>query len=141
MKRIIIGLGSNIEPEQHLTSAAQALRQHFSDIIFSPVYRSQAVGMEGDDFLNACAMFTYGGGREALLSQLKGLEDQHGRDRSHGSWKPRTLDLDLLMQDDQVVDADIYKYAHIYVPIGHLIALKLPCENDINQLLKVNICL
>ncbi len=126
MATALMGMGSNIYPEEHLISAAAELREHCTQVIFSAVYRSRAVGMEGDDFLNACCLIQDVTDRVALVNWCKALEDAHGRDRSEGSWKPRTLDLDLLMFDDEVVDGDLFRYPHVYVPASELINLALP---------------
>ncbi len=121
-----MGMGSNIHPEEYLIGAAAALREHYPQVIFSAVYRSKAVGMEGDDFFNACCLIQDVTDRTALVNWCKALEDRHGRDRSEGSWKPRTLDLDLLMFDEEVVDDDLFRYPHVYVPASELIDLDLP---------------
>ena len=126
MRSALIGMGSNIEPMRHLSIAANELRDLFSDITFSQVYQSAAIGMDGDDFLNACCMIHHVPDQDQLLVLLKNLEDVHDRDRSKGSWKPRTLDLDLLMYDEQVLDDDLYQYAHVFVPASELVSIALP---------------
>jgi len=126
MARVLVGMGSNIEPERHLSEAAAALRAMFGPVEFSSVYRSAAVGMEGDDFFNACCLFETALPQAEVTVRLKALEDRFGRDRSAGSWKPRTLDLDVLLYDSLVVDDELYRYAHAYVPAAELIDLKLP---------------
>ncbi|MDQ6953592.1 MAG: 2-amino-4-hydroxy-6-hydroxymethyldihydropteridine diphosphokinase [Mariprofundaceae bacterium] len=126
MRTVLLGMGSNIEPEKHLLEAAHTLRQKFPTICFSNVYQSEAVGMDGDDFLNACCLIHHVPDKQCLLNYLKHIEDKHGRDRSKGSWKPRTLDLDLLMYYGVVLDDDIYRYAHVFVPASELIGIKLP---------------
>jgi len=126
----LLGMGSNIEPEKHLQDAANILRQDFSNVYFSHVYQSAAVGMDGDDFLNACCLIENVPEHADLLTYLKALEDMHQRDRSKGSWKPRTLDLDVLMYDNLVCDDDIYRYAHVFVPASELITLNLPKDEQ-----------
>jgi len=121
MPQVLLGMGSNIHPDIHLSDAAKSLRHKFSDVYFSQVYRSAAVGMEGDDFLNACCLLQHDWSEHQFTTWLKALEDEHGRDRSEGSWKPRTLDLDILMIDGVVVDADFYKYGHVYMPASELV--------------------
>lgn len=121
-------MGSNIEPESNMEQAAAAIRAHFPKARFSSVYRSPAVGMDGDDFLNACCFFETEMDLDALREWFKALEDAHGRDRSQGSWKPRTLDLDPLIYDDEVLDRDIFRYAHVYGPAAELVAMQLPDE-------------
>jgi len=126
MTTALIGLGSNIAPEQHLLAAASALKARFSTVEFSQVYQSAAVGMQGDDFYNACCVLEGVPEPKDLLLWLKELEDEHGRDRSKGSWKPRTLDLDLLMYNNEVLDDDLFCYAHVYGPAAELIDMNLP---------------
>ncbi len=126
MVSALIGMGSNIQPEKHLAGAAAELRERYPQALFSAVYRSKAVGMEGEDFLNACCLIRDVPDRALLVEWFKSLEDAHGRDRSEGSWKPRTLDLDLLMFDAEVLDDDLFRYPHVYVPASELIDLKLP---------------
>ena len=52
MATIYLGLGSNVEPEKNLSLAVRELRQHYGGLDASDVYRSAAVGFDGDDFLN-----------------------------------------------------------------------------------------
>jgi len=120
----LVGMGSNIDPERHLVAAATAIRRLFPGACFSKVYRSAAVGMEhAEDFLNACCSLESDMTAAGLSARLKELEDEHGRDRSQGSWKPRTLDLDLLMAGEVVLDDELFRYAHAYVPARELISL------------------
>jgi len=129
MTAFLIGMGSNIEPERHLCVAAQTIRERFPDAVFSRVYRSAAIGMDkAADFLNACCLMNTAMESARLNAWLKQIEDIHGRDRSKGSWKPRTLDLDVLMIGDEVVDKDLYCYAHVCVPASELVDLPLPRE-------------
>ena len=130
MATALIGMGSNIDPERHLTEAATEIRARFPSCGFSAVYRSKAVGMEGDDFLNACCLIEGMPGREELVGWFKKLEDRHGRDRSEGSWKPRTLDLDLLVYDGTVVDDDLFRYPHVYVPASELVSMDFPTPEN-----------
>ncbi len=141
MTRVLLGLGSNIEPEQHLKDAANSLRDKFSSVRFSLVYQSAAVGMDGDDFLNACCLLESHLSQTELLLWLKGLEDKHGRDRSSGSWKPRTLDLDILMVDETVVDDDFYKYGHVYLPAAELVHCKTIDEKIFADLTRTSLIL
>jgi len=140
MAQVLIGMGSNIEAEKHLTQAAKALRQCFGEMCFSSVYQSAAIGMDGDDFLNACCVFESELSETQLKFQLKGLEDAQGRDRSSGSWKSRTLDLDVLMYDGRVVDDELYRYAHACVPAAEIVGIEVPddCEGELSR---VEMCL
>lgn len=122
-------MGSNIDPELNLRQAAFAIRRKFPGVRFSRVYRSAAVGMAGDDFLNACCLFETEMPRTRLIGWLKRVEDAQGRERLQGAWQPRTIDLDLLMLGDAVLDDDLHQYAHIYIPAGDLVDTELPDTN------------
>jgi len=141
MTVLLLGLGSNIDPEKHLITAAAAIRSKFEDVKFSCVYRSKAVGMDGDDFLNACCLIANAPEHADFVQWCKRMEDHQGRDRSKGSWKPRTIDLDILMYADQVLDDDLYRYAHVFVPASELIACKATQQMDASAVQKVDLVL
>jgi len=141
MAEVLIGMGSNIDPESNLLQAAAALRAEFGAVTFSSVFRSAAVGMDGDDFLNACCLFDSELEQAEVRQRMKALEDAQGRDRSKGSWKPRTIDLDILMYHGEVVDDELYRYAHAYVPASELVELKTPDPNAAQPLSIVVLCL
>ncbi len=135
----LVGMGSNIEPERHLKLAAIALCERFPDVLFSGVYRSPAVGMQGAaDFLNACCLLHSNMQQDEFGVWLKQIEDAHGRDRSCGSWKPRTLDLDVLMAAGEVIDDELFRYAHAFVPARELLPLP-DSDIDISALKRVDL--
>jgi 2-amino-4-hydroxy-6-hydroxymethyldihydropteridine diphosphokinase len=116
MARACLSLGSNIEPEAHLRSAIGALRARFGHVRVSQVYRTRAVGFEGDDFLNAAAVVDTDLEPQALDAWLHALEDAHGRDRSGPRHGDRTLDVDLVLYDERVVEGP----GHLRVPRDEL---------------------
>jgi 2-amino-4-hydroxy-6-hydroxymethyldihydropteridine diphosphokinase len=104
-----IGLGSNIEPEANLRAAVTLLvaSPDVRVTALSPVYRTPPWGpVPQAHFLNAAAALETALAPEALLDALLGIETQRGRDRSPQAvrWGPRTLDLDLLLYGDVVLD-------------------------------------
>ncbi len=103
MATAYLSLGSNIEPERHLRAAIRALRERFGEVLLSPMYRTAAVGFDGDDFLNAAARIETDLDPLALDAWLHALEDLHKRDRSGPRFSSRTLDIDLLLYDDRVL--------------------------------------
>lgn len=118
-----LSLGSNLEPEANLRSAIAALRARFDDVRVSPVYRTQAVGFDGGEFLNAAAVLETDLEPQALDAWLHALEDAHGRDRSGPRYGDRTLDIDLVLYDDRIVDGP----GHLRIPrdeLRHAFVLK-----------------
>ena len=140
MTSALLGIGSNIHPQDNLLFAADVLRGEFENVLFSPVYQSKAVGMQGDDFLNACCLIRGDFDLQHLGQWCKRQEDIRHRDRVHGSWRPRTLDLDVLMFDGQLVDDELYKFAHAFVPASTLVSLKNE-DIDVSVVTKVTLTL
>ena len=122
-----LSLGSNLDPERHLRAAAAALRRRFGGVRFSPVYRTPAVGFDGPDFLNAAAALDTDLDPFALDDWLHALEDAQGRDRSGPRFSSRTLDLDIVLFDDLVLDGP----GHLQIPrqeLQHAFVLKPLCD-------------
>ncbi|HEY1141632.1 MAG TPA: 2-amino-4-hydroxy-6-hydroxymethyldihydropteridine diphosphokinase [Lysobacter sp.] len=116
MSKAYLSLGSNREPEQHLRAAIAALRKHFGDVVLSPVYRTRAVGFDGGDFLTAAAIIDTTLDPFALNDWLHALEDAHGRDRSGPRYGDRTLDIDIVLFDDLVLEGE----GHLQIPRAEL---------------------
>ncbi|HEY4582665.1 MAG TPA: 2-amino-4-hydroxy-6-hydroxymethyldihydropteridine diphosphokinase [Lysobacter sp.] len=110
--RAYLSLGSNVEPERHLRSAIDALRARFGDVVLSPAYRTPAVGFDGPDFVNAAAIIDSDLEPQPLNDWLHALEDAHGRDRSGPRFSDRTLDIDIVLFDERVLDGD----GHLRIP-------------------------
>ena len=123
MSDALLSLGSNLEPEASLASAALALRERFGEVIFSPVYRVPAVGFEGPDFLNAGALLHSDVEPVELDAWLHALEDAHGRRRDVPRFSSRTLDIDIVFFDDRVLKGP----GHLQLPrpeLKHAFVLK-----------------
>ena len=104
MARIYVGIGSNVERLANVRSAVAALRRHFGTLRLSRVYESEAVGFVGADFYNMVAGFDSPLTIPEVVAVLREIEAGHGRERRGGRFAPRTLDLDLLLYGDRVVE-------------------------------------
>ena len=128
MARIYISLGSNIDRERHTRAGVQALRERFGELTLSSVYESEAVGFEGDAFYNMVIACDVDEGVHETNRILAEIEDAHGRDRSGPRFSSRTLDLDLLLYDDVVLDenglklprGEILKNAFVLWPLAEI---------------------
>jgi 2-amino-4-hydroxy-6-hydroxymethyldihydropteridine diphosphokinase len=69
----------------------------------SSLYRTAPIDSSGDDYVNAVASLDTALDAHALLQALFAIEQAHGRERPYRN-APRTLDLDLLLYGDQVID-------------------------------------
>lgn len=104
MARIYISLGSNIEREKHVRAGVTELRRRFGELQLSSVYESEAVGFDGDAFYNMVIACDVSESVHEANRILAGIEDAHGRDCGGPRFSSRTLDLDLLLYDDLVLD-------------------------------------
>ncbi|MFD0740307.1 2-amino-4-hydroxy-6-hydroxymethyldihydropteridine diphosphokinase [Lysobacter koreensis] len=112
MSKAYLSLGSNLDAPTHLRGAVAALRERFGAIVLSPVYRTRAVGFDGADFHNAAAIVDTDLDPQALNAWLHALEDAHGRDRSGPRYGDRTLDIDIVLFDDHVLEGP----GHLSIP-------------------------
>jgi len=127
-EQVYLGLGSNVDARNKLAAGIAALRDRFGEVECSPVYRSEAVGFEGEDFLNACCRIETEMKPEALKAWLTELEDYHGRQRDLPKFADRTLDIDILLFGDRIGTfgelvlprGEILKYAHVLKPLADL---------------------
>jgi len=123
-----VGVGSNVEREHNIRSGVNALRERFKNVVMSTAYESAAVGFDGDPFYNLVARFETALDIEALGVTLRQIEDSHHRDRTLPSFGPRTLDIDLLLFDDVVLQQgklqlprdEIEKNAFVLRPLAEL---------------------
>lgn len=106
MPRCLIALGGNLGASESMFEAAMhTLEQPAISLIrISRVFRTRPVGASaGNEFLNAAATIECGLEPNELLSALHEVELDFGRTRTQ-HWGPRTLDLDLLLFDQHVLD-------------------------------------
>lgn len=112
-----VGLGAN------LGDAAATVRDGMRALDVLPqtrllrasrLYRSRAWGVETQpDFINAVAMLESRLPARTLLDDLLAIERAHGRDRNAETrWGPRTLDLDLLLHGEAVIDEPGLRVPH-----------------------------
>ncbi|HEB82009.1 MAG TPA: 2-amino-4-hydroxy-6-hydroxymethyldihydropteridine diphosphokinase [Gammaproteobacteria bacterium] len=128
MATIFISLGSNIEREKHTRAGVEALQKAFGKLRLSSVYESEAVGFKGDAFYNMVIACDTGLPVHEANAVLRAIEDAHGRDRSGPKFSSRTLDLDLLLYDDLVLDenglvlprGEILKNAFVLWPLAEI---------------------
>ena len=129
MTLVVVGIGSNIEPAQHVKSAIAALHKQFGELRVSPVYRSRAVGFEGDDFYNLVIAFDSSEDVHVIDEMLTAIERAHGRTPGGPKFAARTLDLDLLLYGDAILDEpdlrlprkEILDYAFVLQPLADLL--------------------
>ncbi len=113
MSTVFVGLGSNIEPEKHLRAAAAELRKVFPTIEFSSIYRSAPQEYKDQaEFLNAAAILETEKSPEDTAKILQKIEKKLKKNPPH-RFGPRTIDLDLLMYDQEILLDDALTVPHL----------------------------
>ena len=119
MERVYIGLGSNLDtPRQQLHSALEALAQlpHSRLVGHSSLYASDPLGPPDQPrYVNAVAALDTTLPPWDLLDALQHIEQEQGRVRKAERWGPRTLDLDILLFGERLIDD-----ARLTVPHYHM---------------------
>lgn len=122
-----LGIGSNLQPEQHIARALELLREAFGEVRVAPLYRTPAVGFSGPEFINGAVGFEAESGIQEVQQICRQIELRLGRrrDQENGCGS-RCIDLDMLlfMEGDELLQsphADIERHAYAALPLSHLI--------------------
>jgi 2-amino-4-hydroxy-6-hydroxymethyldihydropteridine diphosphokinase len=119
--QVYLSLGSNIKPAIHLPKAIELLREHGEIPKVSNAWESKAVGSDGPNFLNACVLFL-----SPLLQNdlrvlvLHPIEATLGRIRTADKFAPRTIDIDIVIFDDQSCNDKFWSQAFVVVPLAEI---------------------
>jgi 2-amino-4-hydroxy-6-hydroxymethyldihydropteridine diphosphokinase len=126
--RAYVSVGSNIDKESNIRSAVAALRAKFGQLVISSVYESAAIGFAGRSFHNLVIGFDTDYVPVEVVQILRRIEHQHGRTRHEKRFASRTLDLDLLLYGDLILDEgglqlprdEITRYAFVLRPLAEV---------------------
>ena len=109
MTACYVSVGSNIDKEKNIEAGLTSLRETFGELTISPIYETAAVGFEGDNFFNLVVGFETDFLAHDVFEMLRQLEFKHGRLPNSQKFSSRTLDLDLLLYGNAIMDDDVLK--------------------------------
>lgn len=131
-RRAYLSLGSNIDKERNLARAVELLMERVSVTSVSSVYETDPVGSTAqENFLNAVVVVETTLSPDELKTQvLAPIEQELGRVRTDDRFGPRTIDLDIVLFDGEVIrtplqvipDPEIDLRPHLAVPLAELAA-------------------
>jgi len=101
-----VGIGANLgDARANVLDAIERLSRLPGAALLqtSSLYRTAPIDSSGDDYVNAVASLDTALDAHALLQALFAIEQAHGRERPYRN-APRTLDLDLLLYGDEIID-------------------------------------
>lgn len=116
MTRVYLALGSNLADPLHQVDAALAALDTLPQttrVATSSLYRTPPYGPpDQPDYLNAVVALETDLAAETLLDHTQRIEREHGRVRKAERWGPRTLDLDILLFGDAVINTPCLTVPH-----------------------------
>jgi 2-amino-4-hydroxy-6-hydroxymethyldihydropteridine pyrophosphokinase len=118
---VYLSLGSNIRPEANLPRAIDLLAEYGDIRKGSSAWESESVGSDGPNYLNACVLFM----TPLLLDELKEkvihpIEAKLGRQRTEDKYAPRTIDIDIILFDDQSCNDKFWTLAFVVIPFAEI---------------------
>jgi 2-amino-4-hydroxy-6-hydroxymethyldihydropteridine diphosphokinase len=105
-----VSIGSNINAEENIREAIMAVSKAHTLLKVSSLVHTKPVGFaDQPDFINGCMLVRTELPKEQFNNYLKGLELHLKRVRTANKNGPRTIDLDIIVWNDQIIDKDFYK--------------------------------
>ena len=110
MNQAIIAVGSNIDPDKNIRTALDEIRINLALQAESSFIRTKPIGnIEQPDFLNGALLVETKKHYSELKNWLKQVENKLGRNRNDDKYGPRTIDLDIVVWNNDIVDNDVYE--------------------------------
>jgi 2-amino-4-hydroxy-6-hydroxymethyldihydropteridine diphosphokinase len=107
LNTVIIGVGSNIDPQRNIVQAQKLLQKKCRFIAASRLVKTKPIGNKKQaDFLNGTFIVATPLPQTRFKAVLKRIESQLGRKRGKDPYGPRTIDLDILVWNGKVVGKD-----------------------------------
>jgi 2-amino-4-hydroxy-6-hydroxymethyldihydropteridine diphosphokinase len=128
MPKGYISIGSNIDKDKNILASLHALEHQFGKLTISSIYESEPVGFTGDTFYNLVVGFNSELGVKEVAKKLRQIELDNGRTRDSQKFSARTLDLDLILYDDLILNDgrlriprdEIERYAFVLEPLAEI---------------------
>ena len=122
MNRAIIGLGSNIKSDQNIQQVRAILAQKYRIVAESCFKVTKPVGtIKQADFINGSVLIETELTIEQLKEELGGIEKGLGRNRPYGRHGPRTIDLDIVVWNREIIDKDFYERDYLKESVLELV--------------------
>ncbi len=121
MHRVYLSIGSNIQPEINLPKAIDRLSGFGIIHAISSAWESHAAGAaDQPDFLNACVSLETTLHNNLKEKLVQPVETALGRQRTPDRNAPRTIDIDVILVDDEPVNLEKWNYPFVVVPLAEL---------------------
>ncbi|MET2854124.1 2-amino-4-hydroxy-6-hydroxymethyldihydropteridine diphosphokinase [Vibrio owensii] len=143
-----IAVGSNLaDPVSQAKQAIEALKSlpNSEFVVASSLYSSTPMGPQNQpDYINAVVAIKTNLTPLELLDCTQAIEQEQGRVRKDERWGPRTLDLDIILYGNEVIDSERLTVPHygmrerefVLYPLAEIApSLQLPDGTEVSSLL------
>jgi 2-amino-4-hydroxy-6-hydroxymethyldihydropteridine diphosphokinase len=125
-----IGVGSNINPDYNIKKAKQILTKDHKLLGSSSFIKTRPIGFKDEnDFLNGAFLISTDLKFEEFIEYLKKVEKKLGRIKSYKKFSSRTIDLDLVVWNEKIIDKDFFTRKFL----RHSIIELLPNLNNLEK--------
>jgi len=120
-RELVLLLGSNIDPKENIEAALKILSNEYVITRKSSVWESLSVGSPGAHYLNqAVGILTNLPLEDMRFQKLRQIEAKLGRIREADKYAPRTIDIDVILDQCQIIDEKIWQFAFVCIPVSQL---------------------
>jgi 2-amino-4-hydroxy-6-hydroxymethyldihydropteridine diphosphokinase len=123
-------MGSNIEPWTNISRGLSELRNVLKVEAVSTTWETPPVGTSGPNFYNTAVLAVTSFLQQDLINIiLRPIESRLGRVRTSDKYAPRTIDLDIILFDGQLVEPRLWSLPFIAVPVAEIFPdYRHPCS-------------
>jgi 2-amino-4-hydroxy-6-hydroxymethyldihydropteridine diphosphokinase len=109
MNHVVIGVASNISPEENVANAKRIFEEKFGLVRESVFRRTEPIGRpDQPTYLNGAFLVRTALSAADLKAWMREVEAHLGRVRSDDKYAPRTLDLDILIWNNEIIDEELH---------------------------------
>jgi 2-amino-4-hydroxy-6-hydroxymethyldihydropteridine diphosphokinase len=121
-RRIILLIGSNIEPIKNIRLAFEEIKNHLQIENYSSIWETKPIGSSGYNFLNlALSLLTDIDYDSLKFGLFRSIEAKYGRVRTADKFAPRTIDIDIVIEGEIIREESVWEYAYLAVPVAELV--------------------
>jgi 2-amino-4-hydroxy-6-hydroxymethyldihydropteridine diphosphokinase len=121
-RNVILLIGSNIDPISNIKRAIKEISGVIQINNRSSLWETKPIGTKGNNFFNlALSVSTSLDFDQLKFEVLRNIEVHLGRTRVSDKYAPRTIDIDIILDGNMIVDINIWQLAYVAVPVGELV--------------------
>ncbi|MEH6528431.1 MAG: 2-amino-4-hydroxy-6-hydroxymethyldihydropteridine diphosphokinase [Porticoccus sp.] len=122
LHQVVVSVGSNIDPQKNIRLSHEVLDNETRLLAVADIIKTTPVGYtQQPDFLNTAYLIETNLEYDDFNAFLKSVEDRLGRERGTNKSGPRTIDLDIIVWDRNVLTQDYFNYEYVSTPVNQIL--------------------